>query len=284
MNYRHIHHAGNFCDVFKHALLLPLIRGLQRKEKGFLFLDAHAGVGAYDFAAVAGRTPEYLNGIGRLWSRQGPPPVLTEYLGLVRRFNHARGNSGASLRHYPGSPRIAAALLRPQDRLALTELHRDDFEALRAEFARERGVGLQRLDAYAALRAYLPPPERRALVLIDPPYEDANEVSRIHAGLAEALTRFPSGTYVVWYPIKDRGSVDAFKALLETLPLPPTLAVELTVFDRDPPDRLNGCGLAILNPPWQVADELATLAEALRQELAIESGASAGLEWLREES
>jgi len=285
MNYRHSFHAGNFCDVFKHALLGPLVRGLQRKEKGFLFLDTHAGTGAYDLSASPpGRTLEFVDGIGRLWERTDLGTAVGDYVARVRAFNSARGQPGVeTLRHYPGSPRLAAGLLRPQDRLALTELHPDEFESLRAEFARERGVSVQCIDAYSALRAYLPPPERRALVLIDPPYEDHNEVVRIHAALGEMLVRFPPATYVIWYPIKDRSSAGAFKALLHTLPLPPTLAVELMVHAHDPADRLNGCGLIVLNPPWQSADELAAIAQELRGLLAREPGAWAGLEWLRDE-
>lgn len=286
LNYRHIFHAGNFCDVFKHALLVPLVRGLQRKEKGFLFLDTHAGTGAYDLqAAPAGRTLEYAQGIGRIWGRISVPSELREYVELVRHFQAERAPvAGVALRHYPGSPRLAAMLLRPQDRLALSELHPDDFESLRAEFRGVRGVSLQRLDAYSALRAYLPPPERRALVLVDPPYEDPNEVARIHEGLGDALARFPSGTYAIWYPIKDRASAGAFKSLIGTLPLPPTLAVEFTIFANDPSDRLNGCGLIVLNPPWEIAEQLTAVANAVREALAVESGAQAQLEWFREES
>lgn len=284
MNYRHSFHAGNFADVFKHALLVPLVRGMQRKDKGFLFLDTHAGSGAYNLNATpSGRTLEYVDGIGRLWTRQDLAAGVRAYVDVVRKFNFSRGAIGETLRFFPGSPRLAAALLRPQDRLALSELHPDDFETLQTEFSRERGVNVQRIDAYSALRAFLPPPERRALVLIDPPYEDHNEVVRIHAALAETLERFPSGTYVIWYPIKEHAGAGAFKSLLTTLALPPTLAVEITVYGNDPPDRLNGCGILVLNPPWQIAGELAAIATSLRDLLALEPGANAGLEWLREE-
>jgi 23S rRNA (adenine2030-N6)-methyltransferase len=284
LNYRHIYHAGNFGDVFKHALLLPLLRAMQRKEKGFLFLDTHAGVGAYDLGSdQASRSLEYADGIARLWTASDLPAGLRDYVELVRRFNRERGGNEAAPRFYPGSPRIATMLLRPQDRLALTELHPDDCEALRDEFARSRGISIQRIDAYAALRAHLPPTEKRALVLIDPPYEDHNEAIRIHAGLADVLRRFPGGVYVVWYPIKDRPGVESFKALLQTLPLPPTLTAELTIFGEERPDRLNGCGLLVLNPPWKIADELAPMVDALREKLAVEPGAHSTLEWLRDE-
>lgn len=284
MNYRHIFHAGNFADVFKHTLLLPLIRGMQRKEKGFLFLDTHAGLGAYDLASVpAGRTLEYADGIARLWTAENAHPIVREYVGLVRRFNLERGGTEAAPRHYPGSPRLASMLLRPQDKLALSELHPDDFAALRDEFRRDRQVGIQKIDAYSALRAWLPPPERRALVLIDPPYEDREETTRLHDAIDAMLTHFPSGTYVIWYPITDRSGTDAFKSTLRTLPLPPTLAVELVIYASERADRLNGCGLLVLNPPWQIADELRSTAEALRDALAVEPGARATLDWLRDE-
>lgn len=284
MNYRHIFHAGNFADVFKHALLVPLIRGMQRKEKGFLFLDTHAGVGAYDLSSLpAGRTLEYADGIARLWTGGNPGPILREYVDLVREFNRERGGTEAAPRFYPGSPRLAAKLLRPQDRLALSELHPDDHAALRDEFRRERGVGIQNIDAYSALRAWLPPPERRALVLIDPPYEDREETARLHDAIEAMLTHFGSATYVVWYPITDRSGTDAFKATLRTLPLPPTLAVELVIYADERTDRLNGCGLLVLNPPWQIAPELLSTAQALRDALAVEPGARASLDWLRDE-
>jgi 23S rRNA (adenine2030-N6)-methyltransferase len=284
LNYRHIFHAGNFADVFKHALLVPLVRAMQLKEKGLLFLDTHAGVGAYDLAsAPAGRTLEFDTGIGRLWKDAAPPPAFAEYLEFVRRFNASRGASGGELRYYPGSPRLVAGLLRPQDRLALTELHPEDCTTLRAEFAGDRGISIQCIDAYSALRAYLPPPERRALVLIDPPYEDHNEAVRIHAGLDAALQRFPDGVFVLWYPIKDRSGAAMLQTLLLTLPEVPILAAELMIRPDASVERLNGCGLAILNPPWQVDTILAPLVQALGDALATGPGAGATLAWWRAE-
>jgi len=284
LNYRHIFHAGNFADVFKHALLVPLIQGMQRKEKGFLFLDTHAGLGAYDLASLpAGRTQEHAGGIGRLWGSQPQDGALLTYLEAVRRFNRARGGTEEAIRYYPGSPRIASLLLRPQDRLALSELHPEDFAVLKAEFRRERGVGLQCIDAYSALRAYLPPPERRALVLIDPPYEDREETARLHMAIEAMKTHFGSATYVVWYPITDRSGTDAFKSTLRTLALPPTLAVELTIQAAERSDRLNGCGLLVLNPPWAIAPALLQTAQVLCALLAAGPEATATLDWLREE-
>jgi 23S rRNA (adenine2030-N6)-methyltransferase len=284
MNYRHNFHAGNFGDVLKHALLLPLLRGMQRKEKGFLYIDTHAGLGSYDLtAAPAGRTLEFTGGIGRLWEASAVPEPLREYLELVRRFNRDAGVPAGVLRFYPGSPQVATMVLRPQDRVALSELHPEDFEVLRKTFAHRRSVSVQRIDAYSALLANLPPPERRALALIDPPYEDANETSRLHAGLEAALRRWPAATLVVWHPIKEPAATEGFKAVLLTLELPPTLAVDFILDPAFPPGRLNGCGLLVLNPPWRIADELAATAEAVREALAGGTLARTRLEWLREE-
>lgn len=285
MNYRHIFHAGNFADVFKHALLFPLFRAMQRKEKGFVYVDTHAGLGGYDLGtAPAGRTLEYAAGIGRLWEVAEQPTALREFVSFVRDYNEHKGAPPGELRFYPGSPDIAAALRRPQDRLALSELHPEDFEVLRTSFRRQPNVSVQCIDAYSAIRAYLPPPERRALVLIDPPYEDANEVSRLHAGLQAGLQRLPAGTFVVWFPIKDRSATEAFKAVLSTLALPPTLVLDLTIQDDNRADRLNGCGLVVINPPWQIATELKSIADALREILAVEAGSRTQLEWLVAES
>jgi len=284
MNYRHIFHAGNFGDVLKHVLLVSLVRAMRRKEKGFLFLDTHAGIGAYDLSSSrADRTAEYLDGIGRLWDRSDLRGPLAEYVRVVREFNDAAGGPGEMVRYYPGSPAIVAALLRPQDRMALSELHPDDFVTLKENMHRYRRVSAQCIDAYSALKAYLPPAERRGLILIDPPYEDPNETSRLRDGLANALQRFPGGVYAIWYPIKDRAGAEAFRASMASLPLPATVAAELTIGDDAPGrDRLCGSGMLILNPPWRIEDELTETLGALGPILAQETGARAGLKWLRE--
>ncbi|RME67177.1 MAG: 23S rRNA (adenine(2030)-N(6))-methyltransferase RlmJ [Verrucomicrobia bacterium] len=286
MNYRHIFHAGNFGDVFKHAVLVALVRAMQRKEKGFLFVDTHAGIGTYDLTSSrAERTAEYVDGIGRLWPREDLPPAVADYVEQVRAFNAEAGGPAGQVRHYPGSPMLAARLMRPQDALALSELHPDDFITLRDNFAGWRRVAIQRLDAYTALKAYLPPPQRRALVLIDPPYEDAREVDRLHAGLEAALERFPTGVYAIWYPIKRMREAIAFRERLQTLPLPAAVTAELTVRSEpadDAPAPLIGSGLALLNPPWQIEQTLTTILETLRPILAQDEAARTALVWLRE--
>jgi 23S rRNA (adenine2030-N6)-methyltransferase len=285
MNYRHAFHAGNYADVFKHVLLLQLVRALQRKETGFLFLDTHAGRGGYDLTAPpdprrADRAPEWPEGIGRLAKLPAGtlPPPLADYLGLVREFNRRQGVGAGGLRYYPGSPWLAALARRPQDRLALWEKHPIEARALRKAFGRMRQVAVESGDGYRAPAAVLPPPERRALVLIDPPFEEPGEFAAIGRALAVALERLPGGVVAVWYPVTERAGVAAFHQTVRRLPAA-SLGVELAVTD-DPAVRLKGCGLVVLNPPWQIAVEIEALLPALARILGANSQASAHLEWL----
>ncbi|HKB92138.1 MAG TPA: 23S rRNA (adenine(2030)-N(6))-methyltransferase RlmJ [Opitutaceae bacterium] len=289
MNYRHIFHAGNFADVMKHALLVPLIRAMQRKDKGFLYLDTHAGVGGYDLSrAEEGdtlkRQPEYPNGIGRLWSHIPVAEPLKAYLSLVKSYNQRQGATGAALRFYPGSPWIARLLAREQDRLALVDLHPDDGVALEGEFVFERGVKVHRMDGYTALKAMLPPPEKRALVLIDPPFEAQNEFDQIIRGISEALKRFPSGVYAIWYPLTSRARVDDFRYALMGLPLPPTLMMELSIAGEQSAIKMRGCGLVVINPPWQYDREADAILSELGEVLTQEPGAGSRLDWLVKEN
>jgi 23S rRNA (adenine2030-N6)-methyltransferase len=286
MNYRHQFHAGNFADAMKHALLVQLVRALQKKEKGFLYLDTHAGRGRYDLAAAAtgdshARTPEWPDGIGRLWAdAPGTPPAVADYVALVRTFDRDAGNLGAEPRFYPGSPRLVHALARPQDRLALCEAQPAEAAALAHEFAGRRGVAVHPADGYAALRAHLPPPERRALVLIDPPFEAQDEFARIGDALADGLKRFPAGVFAVWYPLTGRARIDEFFAALRRLGPPPTLAAELTVAGDTSPLKLKGCGLAVINPPWQFDREAAATLAFLATASARGPGGCARTEWI----
>ncbi len=285
MNYRHHFHAGNYADVFKHTLLLVLIRALQRKEKGFLFLDTHAGRGGYDLTETAllpdGRTrePEHPGGIGRLWQAAALPPALADYVALVRRFNERNGETSGALHFYPGSPWLAKLLLRPQDRLALCELGEDDAAALAHEFRREARVTVQRMDGYAAPKALLPPPEKRTLMLIDPPFEGKGEFTAILAALRAALARLPSGVYAVWYPITERARAEDFLRELAGLRTP-CLVTELDMGAVDAPVRMKGCGLLVLNPPWQIDGEIRALLPAFVEHLGVDAGAQAQCDWL----
>lgn len=285
MNYRHHYHAGNYADVFKHTLLLLLIRAMQRKAKGFLYLDTHAGRGGYDLSMPAvrpdgrAREPEHPAGIGRLWGAADLPVPLRDFVALVRRFNDRHGATGAELKYYPGSPWIAKLLGRPQDRLALCELREDDAEALEFEFAREPGVTVQRIDGYTGLKAMLPPPEKRALVLIDPPFESKGEFAAVARGLKDALRRLPGAVYAVWYPITERARTAEFHHALLELAVP-ALFAELTVAGEASLLRMKGCGLLILNPPWQIDREIRAVLPALRERLKVDPGAGAVCDWL----
>jgi 23S rRNA (adenine2030-N6)-methyltransferase len=285
MNYRHHFHAGNFADVCKHALLVQLVRGLQAKEKGFLFLDTHAGRGRYDLSAAARgdsleRKPEHPDGIGRLWHRGGLPAALTEYVALVLEFDQQAGNSSAELHFYPGSPRLVQAIARAQDRLALCEKHPDEFAALRDEFTFASRASVHEIDGYTALRAMLPPLEKRALVLIDPPFEEQDEFARIVDGLRDGLRRLPGGTFAVWYPLTERARADAFLDELTALDLPPTFTAEVTIAGEDALFKMKGCGLAVLNPPWQIDRAIEPLLPVLAALLAQAPGGSGRLRWL----
>ena len=285
MNYRHQFHAGNFADVWKHALLVPLIRGMQRKEKGFLFLDTHAGRGEYDLQVseqgdTLKRKPEYPDGVGRLWSLPELPPTLASYMALVRGFDRNAGNLTDAPRFYPGSPWIARLLARPQDRLVLCELHPAEHDALDAQFAKVRGISVHPLDGYTAIRAMLPPPEKRALVLIDPPFEQKDEFSRIVTALREGLRRLPAATIAVWYPLTERAGADAFLDQVAMAVATPCLTAELTVAGPASDLRMKGCGLLVVNPPWQIEAELTPIITNLPSLLAQEPGGEGRLLWL----
>jgi 23S rRNA (adenine2030-N6)-methyltransferase len=264
MNYRHAFHAGNFADVLKHAVLVLLLKALARKDAPFCYLDTHAGAGRYDLLGEAAqKTGEYRDGIARLWNS---PPLsgLEDYLAAVRAMNPA-----GTLRYYPGSPAIARRLLRPRDRMVLVEQHPEEYERLKAEFADDRRVAVQRQDGYAALKALLPPPEKRGLVLIDPPYESADEYAQAAEGLRVAHARWSSGVLAVWYPVKERAPVQGFHRKLAASGIRKILAVELRPYPADSAFRLNGCGMLIVNPPWRTDETLtgllARLLEVLRQ-------------------
>jgi len=279
VNYRHAFHAGNFGDVLKHVVLVALLERLTSKDKPLFFLDTHAGKGRYDLdSAEARRSGEADAGIRRLAKATGLPPLLLRYLQLVRNFDP--GNA-SRIRYYPGSPRIAAMLLRPIDRAALCELAPVEIDRLRAEFARDARFAVHRRDGYESLRGLLPPAERRGLALIDPPYERQDEEFSIVAdALAGAQRHWAQGVYAAWYPVKRSTSVDAFHAALGSRGVAKLLAVELSVHPPDSSVGLNGSGLVILNPPWQLDRDLADALPALHAALAEDGAGGTRVEWL----
>jgi 23S rRNA (adenine2030-N6)-methyltransferase len=265
MNYRHGYHAGNFADVLKHTALCELLRLLTAKDKKLFVLDTHAGAGGYDLAGgLARRTGEAEAGIARLVAspRAGMPPAVARYLAAVAAYDRKFGPAGGGIRRYPGSPRLIRTTLRPGDRFIACELNPKEALALKREFAGDRAVEVRQADGYKVLKALLPPIERRGLVLIDPPFETADEFERLLRALRQGVRRFATGCYALWYPIKDEaaaafaGELAAFKPLILELHLE---AIE--------PGKLAACALAVINPPWRfeeaMRDALPWIAERL---------------------
>jgi 23S rRNA (adenine2030-N6)-methyltransferase len=266
MNYRHAFHAGNFADVMKHALLVRILVYLQRKETPVRVIDTHAGVGLYDLTAEeAERTGEWVDGVGRL--DEAFAPEVEEILAPYRKvIADVRARHGETI--YPGSPGILRELLRRQDRGVFVELHPADHAVLSETYNAVANLKVMHLDGWTALHALIPPKERRGLVLIDPPYEQPNELERLGTELLEALEKWPTGVYAGWYPIKAVGAVDAVAARLHAQSLRPGLRLELLVDDPEDPTRLNGSGLFVLNPPWSLREEAETLLPALAERLS----------------
>ncbi|MBB3351327.1 23S rRNA (adenine(2030)-N(6))-methyltransferase RlmJ [Rhizobium lentis] len=283
MNYRHIYHAGNFADVLKHAVLARLIRYMQKKEGAFRVLDTHAGIGLYDLSSEeAQKTGEWQAGIGKLMEAELGPQVselLEPYLSAIGELNPDGG-----IRFYPGSPKLARMLFRPQDRLSAMELHPEDYARLHRLFEGDHHVRITELDGWLALGAHLPPKEKRGIVLVDPPFEEEDEYERLAKGLEKAYRRFPGGTYCLWYPLKKGAPIKEFHEALQALDIPKMLCAELTVRSDRGMTGLTGSGLVIVNPPFTLKDELHQMLPALKDHLAQDRFASHRAFWLRGEN
>jgi 23S rRNA (adenine2030-N6)-methyltransferase len=274
MNYRHAYHAGNFADVVKHAVLARLIEYLKLKDKAFRVLDTHAGRGMYKLSSgEAQKTGEWRTGIGRVYSHAfepQPAALLAPYLDAVRAANPDGG-----LKLYPGSPWIVRQLLRRQDRLSAVELHPEEIGELKALFAGDFQTRAIELDGWLALGAHLPPKEKRGLVIIDPPFEQESEFDRLVDGVKGAYTRWPGGTYALWYPVKDREVVADFRKRLADAAIPKLVDIRFELRAASPEPRLDGCGLAVINPPYTLETELQVLLPALLAALRDGPGARA---------
>jgi 23S rRNA (adenine2030-N6)-methyltransferase len=285
MNYRHAFHAGNHADVLKHIVLCRLIEHLKKKSKPFRIVDLHAGIGVYDLTTdAASRTGEWRLGLGRLYDESAAPlalPEAAEALLSPWRGVVAAVNGEGSVANYPGSPEFARQLMRRTDRLMLNELHPEDFAVLRERYGRDRSVTLTELDAVIAIKAQLPPPERRGLVLLDPPYERDDERERTLKALGDGLERFATGVFCLWYPITRDGLSDAIVDGVRTMQPPKTLNIDLTVRAVVRDGGLAGSGLIIANTPWTLDEEIAILLPALRDRLAQSPEARSRMEWLR---
>jgi len=278
MNYRHAFHAGGFSDVLKHAVLALVIEHLKRKATPFCVVDTHAGIGAYDLAgAAAGRTGEWQGGIAKVLADATAPPSLAPYLDAVRGLN-----PDGALRFYPGSPLVARHLMRRGDRLMACELHPEDAALLADSFRGDGQVKVTALDGWLALKSFMPPKERRGLVLIDPPFEAVEEFDRILRGLRDGLRRWATGVYLVWYPVKHRAVVAAFHDDIVAAGIPRVLVAELSVAPLVDTGPLAGAGMLVVNPPWQLDDTLRALLPWLARTLGRDGGGASRVAWLAE--
>ena len=271
MNYRHAFHAGSFADVLKHIVLVRILLYLQEKQAAFRVIDTHAGAGRYDLTGEeAERSGEWRSGIARMMQArfsQEALPLVLPYLDIVRAFN-----TGAELKAYPGSPLIARALLRPQDRLTACELEPTARRQLIDALRRDTQARVVELDGWTALTAFVPPQERRGLVLIDPPFEEKDEFERLAEGFRTAFQKWPTGSYLLWYPVKSRRAADTLahevaQAAEGAKPAGKCLRLEFSVAPQQAGGPLASTGLLMVNPPWTLQGELKTILPELEKPL-----------------
>lgn len=271
LSYRHAFHAGNHADVLKHLVEVQILDYLGQKG-AFWYIDTHAGAGAYSLTeGYATKTAEYVDGVARLWQREDAPAAVQRYLEVVRGMNQ-----DGELRHYPGSPWFAAEVMAGSEKLRLFELHPSDFDLLSHCFADAgRRVKVEKANGFEAIKSILPPPPRRALTLIDPPYEDKGDYQHVVRAMKEALKRFATGCYAIWYPLLQRKDVGDMLRELKKLPCHSWLDVSLTV--RKPSQDgfgMHGSGMFVVNPPWTLKAELESVLPWLTDALAVDAGAS----------
>ena len=277
LSYRHAFHAGNHADVLKHFIEVQLLRYLTQKDKPFWYMDTHAGAGCYELdSGYATQNSEHESGIARLWNRDDLPVSLADYVALVKGIN-----PDGQMKLYPGSPLVAQMLLREQDKMRLFELHPTDSELLQENFAGQgKHVLMLTADGFGALKALLPPPPRRALVLIDPPYEDKQDYQRVVSSLREGLQRFASGVYAVWYPQLQRAEAQQLPEQLKHLPVKSWLHVALSVQGISADGfGMHGSGMFVLNPPWLLHSALQEVMPYLVKHLGQDEQASFTLEY-----
>lgn len=290
LSYRHAFHAGNHADVLKHVVLIQLLRYLGQKETPYMYIDTHAGAGMYALdTGYAAKNLEYETGIGPLWNRSDLPEPIAEYVHLIKGMN-----PNGKMRYYPGSPYCAYQIAREQDRIRLFELHPSDGKILEDNFrklekaavaeegqrpARGKRIMIQRGDGFVGLKALLPPPSRRALVLIDPPYENKEDYRYVKQTLEDALKRFVTGTYAVWYPVLQRMESRQLPEKLKRLPGSSWLNVTLSIRSPSPDGfGLHSSGMFLINPPWTLEPMLRELMPYLVKVLGCDEGATFSIE------
>ncbi len=276
LSYRHLFHAGNFADVFKHALLARLLIALCAKDKPYCYIDTHAGTGRYDLGHEwAWKTREFETGIRKLWERKDIPAALSPYMDAVR-----SENPKGRLRFYPGSPLIALKLRRPEDRILLSELNKTDCAELEAVIGRERHVAVHLMDGYQALKTFLPPRERRGLVLLDSSFDRSGEFARIAKALKAAHQRWPTGIYAIWYPLMAPAVMAGFMRAVQRTGIDKILRLELTVREPAEDAPRPGCGMLVVNPPWKFDAEARPLLDWIWRALAQDGAGGVKVDWL----
>ncbi len=280
LSYRHSFHAGNHADVLKHIVLMLILENLKQKEKGFYYLDTHAGVGRYRlFGDEAEKTAEFVEGIGRLWDKTDLPPDVQRYVDLIKKLNYG----GKELRYYAGSPLIAAQLLRAQDRALLTELHPSDYPLLRNNFKQFENITAKRDNGFQQLKATLPPKERRCLVLIDPPYELKEDYDLVVKAVEEGYKRFATGVYAIWYPVVLRQQTKRIIKGLEATDIRKILQIELAIRPDSDQRGMTASGMIVINPPWTLEGQMRQILPYLTQTLVPEGTGSWQVSWITPE-
>ncbi len=279
LSYRHIYHAGNHADILKHVIVSQICQHLIKKEAPFFYLDTHAGIGEYPLSSTqAQKNKEFESGIAKLIAESTLPEPIAEFVQLVQSMNPPN-----ELLTYPGSPKVVSYYQRLKDKLHLCELHPSDFPVLAALFPNKRKANVQKGDGFAAVRAMLPPPQKRGFVLMDPPYEVKKDYQTVVNALSDGYKRFPTGTYAIWYPVLSRQQANNLISSVKSTGIRNTLLVELLIRDADADKGMNGSGMIITNPPWTLETEAAQYLPILTSLLGEGSAASFQVRWITPE-
>lgn len=268
MNYDHAYHAGNFADVFKHIILIALLQSMKKKSAPFCYLETHAGKGIYDLTSTPSQKgKEYTLGIEKLYQQKDAPSLIQTYLDVVAHVNQDKHHNIKELQYYPGSPLIAKHFLRANDRIIACELKKETHDQLKNLFKSDTQAAVHHLDGWLALKAFLPPAEKRGMILIDPSYENPNELTHILNALTFSLKKFQQGIYAIWYPIKDPNPIIRFHQNIAKI-AQSVLVLELSIY-ANMPHHFNGCGIILINPPYQLEEEMDTTLSWLWKSLTI---------------
>ncbi|CAH0532227.1 Ribosomal RNA large subunit methyltransferase J [Vibrio stylophorae] len=278
LSYRHSFHAGNHADVVKHLVQTLILDALKQKDKPFVYHDTHSGAGRYDLSHEwSEKTGEYKEGIGRIW-QAGAPADLAHYFATISAVNQG-AKAGEPMRYYPGSPRVARAMIRDQDRMQLTELHPADFALLKQEFHRDRQVRIDQHEGLEKLIACMPPKERRGMVMIDPPYELKSEYKDVTDAVIKAHRRWATGIYTIWYPVVQRATIDRMCKAFEQSGIRKILKIELGVAPDSEERGMTASGMIVINPPWKLESQMQALLPWLQAQIAPSDGHHV-VEWI----